>query len=466
MKTLFTFFAIFLTLQSYSQQNQSAGGIQNAISSPSPIPNEIFRFQPGVVTQLDQGSSFSPSSQFFRLGRIPNGSQIGYALNFVTQGRGLSFGYTDISSANPRVVWKGTDASALGNLEFRYAPTFAAGSTNLSATMRNDGSTVFGFSIPAVLNDSKVGINSESRYGLRVMQNTSGDDSFAGYFENFSTNVASVGAAGISLAATDSNIGVLGKVVSAGSLNNIGVYGTVGSTDPGVDFAGFFDGDVEVVGTFTNPSDKKLKTDIESESNALSKLSELNPVTYTFKANKNLNLAKNLQHGFIAQELEKVYPELVHTINKPILDEDGKYQGVYQFKSFNYLGLISVLTSSIKELSAEVETLKKGKQTYVVYGNSFSEVEMDKIAENGYKLEQNYPNPFDSSTTIKYSLPENEKNASIMILNMNGNLLKEYKLNQKEGEIKLDAQDFRKGILLYSLISKNTEIITKKMIIR
>ena len=47
----------------------------------------------------------------------------------------------------------------------------------------------------------------------------------------------------------------------------------------------------------------------------------------------------------IAQDVEKEFPELVHT------DE---------FKSVNYNGLVGVLIEAIKELKAEVEELKKG----------------------------------------------------------------------------------------------------------
>jgi hypothetical protein len=52
-----------------------------------------------------------------------------------------------------------------------------------------------------------------------------------------------------------------------------------------------------------------------------------------------------LQTGLIAQEVEKIFPELVKT------DEEG-------FKSVNYIGLVPHLIEAIKELKLENQELK------------------------------------------------------------------------------------------------------------
>ena len=89
-----------------------------------------------------------------------------------------------------------------------------------------------------------------------------------------------------------------------------------------------------------------------------------------------------------------------------------------------------------------------------------------ELESSAYSLEQNYPNPFDGQSVIAYKLPETEENASIMVFDMTGNLKKEYRLTEKEGKIIINASDFKNGIYLYSLISSNKEIITKRMIIK
>lgn len=92
-------------------------------------------------------------------------------------------------------------------------------------------------------------------------------------------------------------------------------------------------GDLVVTGEVTAYSDKRLKTDIHSLDNR----GLLNPVVYT-KDNKK-------QIGFIAQEVQEVYPELV--------SED-----VSGYLSLNYQQLTAVLSSQINDLYSIINELK------------------------------------------------------------------------------------------------------------
>jgi hypothetical protein len=69
----------------------------------------------------------------------------------------------------------------------------------------------------------------------------------------------------------------------------------------------------------------------------------------------SLNLAKGTQFGFVAQELETVFPELV---------EDGAAPGVNRedvinYKGVNYIGMVPVLTKAIQEQQTLINELKK-----------------------------------------------------------------------------------------------------------
>ena len=97
-------------------------------------------------------------------------------------------------------------------------------------------------------------------------------------------------------------------------------------------------GGCTVTGSVTETSDIALKEDIQPLSNSLANLKQLNGYSYKFKDTG----AKAL--GLTAQEVEKVYPDLVE-------GEEGK-------KGLHYSGLIAPLLEAIKELSTEVETLK------------------------------------------------------------------------------------------------------------
>jgi hypothetical protein len=100
----------------------------------------------------------------------------------------------------------------------------------------------------------------------------------------------------------------------------------------------------DVVAASTAFSDERLKENIKKIENPLEAVSKLNGVTYDWKANGKSSV------GVIAQDVQKVFPELVKEVQP--LEGDEKRLTV------NYDGLIGVLIESVKELQAEVETLK------------------------------------------------------------------------------------------------------------
>lgn len=90
---------------------------------------------------------------------------------------------------------------------------------------------------------------------------------------------------------------------------------------------------------FNSASDVNLKDNIIPISNALDLLCQFQGVSYNWKDTGSKGF------GFIAQEVEKVLPEIVTT------DSSGK-------KGINYSNLISFLVESVKELRAEIDLLK------------------------------------------------------------------------------------------------------------
>jgi len=102
--------------------------------------------------------------------------------------------------------------------------------------------------------------------------------------------------------------------------------------------------------TAFSSSDKSLKENISNIENAVDKVSKINGVYYnwTFEAQeKNAHFGKEKEVGVIAQEVEKVLPEIVST------RDDGT-------KAVKYDRLCALLIESVKELKKEIEELKSG----------------------------------------------------------------------------------------------------------
>ena len=133
-------------------------------------------------------------------------------------------------------------------------------------------------------------------------------------------------------------------------LNNANGNFGVNTTNPiytlDVTGSGRFTSDL-YANAFYYSSDKRLKKDIQTLNNSLKKIEKLRGVSFSWK---NSNKA---QVGLIAQEVEKVYPELVNTNSKG-------------YKSVEYGNLIAPLIESVKEQQKqlnfqqkEIEKLKK-----------------------------------------------------------------------------------------------------------
>ena len=103
-------------------------------------------------------------------------------------------------------------------------------------------------------------------------------------------------------------------------------------------------GNISATGTIT-PSDARFKKNIEPIHNSLDKIRQINGVTYYYRSAefKDLGFTDKEQVGVIAQEIEKVLPQLVFT------DEKG-------YKAVDYSKLVPLLIEGIKEQQKQIET--------------------------------------------------------------------------------------------------------------
>ena len=112
--------------------------------------------------------------------------------------------------------------------------------------------------------------------------------------------------------------------------NGIHVTGTIQATDDIVAYAS---------------SDERLKNEITPIPYALEKINNISGNSFVWNTDKQ-DIYKGKDYGVIAQEIEKILPELVTT------KENG-------YKAVKYDKLVSLLIEGIKELSVEVNELKE-----------------------------------------------------------------------------------------------------------
>ncbi len=299
-----------------------------------------------------------------------------------------------------------------------------------------------------------------------------------------------IGVAGVSVPLNSSgyNVGVFGN--AGNSSGNYGIYGTLYGGSNGVcvygglgclfspvvgKYAGVFDGQVLATGeiranSFVTTSDARLKTNIEplaSEESALENVLNMAVVSYNYKEREiqksdtdttdnsalrefNKKQAEIRHYGLLAQELQKIYPNLVYE------GQDG-YLGV------NYVELVPVLIRSIQELKQELDQVKSGSEAKTRSASDES-ADFSAIA-TGNVLYQNTPNPFKERTVIRFSLADGVQDASVCIFDMTGKTIKKLPVSSGMDSVSVGGYELGEGMFLYSLIVNGQVIDTKRMVI-
>lgn len=142
------------------------------------------------------------------------------------------------------------------------------------------------------------------------------------------------------------------------SSNGSGVRMGIGTDSPSNEL--YVVGDITATGAITELSSIKYKTNINRMSNALEKVQELRGVNFDWRTDEfpEMRFSEDQQVGLIAEEVEKIIPQLVHA------DDSGE-------KSVDYSKLSAVLIEAIKDQQKLIEELS----------NRVDELEGKKISD-------------------------------------------------------------------------------------
>ena len=267
-----------------------------------------FPFEDGTVTSVGGTGTVSGltlSGTVTTTGNLTLGGTLSLTSANVTSG----LGFTPYNATNPAGYTTNT-GTVTGTGTANYVSKWSSSSAQTNSLLRDDG---VGLS---------VGDSADANYTFYI------NDQY-GYKSNISVN------AGVGFYATCAGVltGTLFK----------------GEASSGVVMTMLQNGTLEVTGdliAYGSPSDKKLKENIKPIEKALDKVGKLEGVTFDWKENdKEVKQTWIHDIGFIAQDVQKVIPELVRE------NEDG-------LLSMRHQGVTPILVEAIKELKAEIEELK------------------------------------------------------------------------------------------------------------
>lgn len=198
-------------------------------------------------------------------------------------------------------------------------------------------------------NQNIIVANASSGYGAVDLQSAGTSKLSLGYAGSNGNYGAQTIAGDVSIKANNTNIHFVtgsGNAATSMYISSSGSVG-VGRTAPGEKLdIGTGNGRVESGYNWLTTSDLKFKTNISELKGSLSKIIKLRGVRYDLKTDNNINRGEGKNIGFIAQELENQYPELVET------DRSGT-------KSVSYDKMTAILLEAIKEQQKQIDSLRK-----------------------------------------------------------------------------------------------------------
>lgn len=219
-------------------------------------------------------------------------------------------------------------------------------------------------------------------------------------------------------------------------------------------------------------SDEGFKSNIESIENPIGLLQQLDGKQYDFKFSPNTEGMPSI--GFLAQDVQKVVPQLTH------LGDDQKL-------AVNYDGFIPILSEAIKQQQEMIDEkdleIANMEERMLQMQSDIDELRSLFSAQQGSKEEgpdqgaivgnsdpirlyQNQPNPFHLSTTINYYVPEESGDARIFIYDLNGVEISHMDIEEYgNASVTVPAQSLKPGLYLYALTVNGALIDTKRMVV-
>ncbi len=226
---------------------------------------------------------------------------------------------------------------------------------------------------------------------------------------------------------------------------------------------------------FVVDSDSRLKANVESLSGSEDMLSQISPISYSLVTSTVARKERETgdeaaaeadpvtpdprsRFGFMAQEVQEVFPELV------VEGEDGVL-------GIDYIGFIPILVDAVKNLRAKVESQQEEITALRMQNGTrkaapaSGESSLSILATESV-IYQNRPNPFSGTTQIPYDVPEGVGQADIYIYTLQGQQVMHAVVEERgSGQLTVEAASLTPGMYIYTLIADGVEVGSKRMVV-
>jgi hypothetical protein len=166
----------------------------------------------------------------------------------------------------------------------------------------------------------------------------------------------------------------------------------LGTATPDYAFQVYIDdsneGHVAATGDWARTSDIRMKKNILTLEGALDKVMQLRGVRYDWVADEDAESSTHI--GFIAQEVEALFPEFVDT-------------GASGIKGVAYGAFTPVLLQAIKEQQGIILSMTGASTTGLIFASSTNTIE-DRLAEITSELSDNFINYFEEKISNSFKL--------------------------------------------------------------
>jgi BMFP domain-containing protein YqiC len=248
-------------------------------------------------------------------------------------------------------------------------------------------------------------------------------------------------------------------------------------------------------GVWAVASDERLKRNVSAFTDGLEVLTKVKPVWFEYNGEAGMPTEKRYV-GVIAQQMQKIAPYMVGSFSHQ--DTRGKKADYldYDANALTYI-LVNAVQQLKKEKDSQIETLKQENATQMEVLKQEKDTQIEVLKQenetlearltrlenllnqqpgasatktspesaDGARLWQNVPNPTDGTTLIRYSIPQQARQAQISLYSLKGELLQSFPLTQRgEGEISINTTTLPEGVYVYRLLIEGKQVDAKKLL--